>query len=134
MIRWSGYILMILLIRWHLNFAGFNFGVSIMKEELLISLINSGIVKEGTEVTILRAGRDIGGLHTVQSRHYVELRKIEVIDNKVYLIALSVLDRKEYQLEARHILQVDGMNPARLSEAFKTDGKKRGRKPNPKRK
>ncbi len=105
-----------------------------MKDDLLILLINSGVVKKGTEVTILRVGYDMGGSSTIRSRHFVELREIEVIDNKVHLVALHVLDGKQYQLEARHILQVDGMNPERLSEAFKTDGKKRGRKPNPKRK
>lgn len=103
-----------------------------MNEDLLISLINNGIVREGTEVTILRVGRDMGGLSQVESRQYVELCKIEVIDNKVYLVAFSVNDGNTYKIEAHHILQIDGMNPARLDEAFKTDGKKRGRKPNPK--
>ncbi len=101
-----------------------------MKEELLISLINTGVVNKGTEVTILRAGRDMGGSSTVRSFHHVELHEVEVIDNKAHLIAFSVADGKQYKLEARHVLQIDGMHPDRLSEAFKTDGKKRGRKPN----
>lgn len=102
-----------------------------MEDELLISLINNGIVNEGTEVTVLQVGRDMGGIIHVKSRHNIELRKIEVIDNKVYLTAFSVSNGKQYELEARHILQIDGMEPSRLNEAFKADGKKRGRKPNP---
>jgi len=105
-----------------------------MNEELLISLINTGVVNKGTEVTILRAGRDMGGSSIVRSLHYVELDEVEVIDNKAHLIAFSVSDGKKYNLQAQHIRQIDGMNPERLSEAFKTDGKKRGRKPNPKKK
>jgi len=105
-----------------------------MNEDLLISLINNGIVNEGTEVTILRAGYNIGGSNTVRSLQYVELREIEVIDNKACLTGISIIDGTQHKLQARHILQVDGMNPERLNEAFKTDGKKRGRKPNPKRK
>ena len=105
-----------------------------MKAELLDSLINNGIVKEGTEVTVFRSGRDIAGMPTVSVRHQMEITKMEVIEKQTLLEAISVVDGKRFNIQAKHILQVDGMNPERLATAFKTEGKKRGRKANPKKK
>ena len=48
-----------------------------MENELLLDLINSGVVRTGTEVTILRKGMDLGG-----SLNARIIEKLEVISHK----------------------------------------------------
>ncbi len=102
-----------------------------MDTKLLISLINNGVIKKGTEVTILRPGKDIGGQSNLHSPHQIEIVSIKM-GKKVSLTGFSTVDGKRFKISGNHILKVDGMDPKRLSLVFKTSGKKRGRKPNPK--
>lgn len=104
----------------------------VMDTKLLISLINNNVVRKGTEVTILRPGRDIGGQLNLHLPHQIEIIHIDVGKNKVSLIGASTVDGKRFRISGNHIIKIDGMDPKRLSLVFKTNGKKRGRKPNPK--
>ena len=101
-----------------------------MKDDLLITLINSGVIKKGTEVTILRAGRDISGHLSVYSPHSIEILSYEVNGKVAILTGFSIVDKKRFKIKAKHVLSIDGMDPARLKSAFQSEGKKRGRKPN----
>lgn len=103
-----------------------------MDTKLLISLINNDVVRKGTEVTILRPGKDIGGHLNLHSPHQLEIINIKVGKNKVSLMGVSTVDGKRFRINGNHIMKIDGMDPKRLSLVFKTNGKKRGRKPNPK--
>lgn len=103
-----------------------------MKSDLLITLINSGVIRKGTEVIILRPGRDISGVVTVYSPHAIEIHSYKVNKNEAILKGYSITDKKGFNIKAQHILSVDGMDPKRLRAAFQSEGKKRGRKPNPK--
>jgi len=101
-----------------------------MDSNLLISLINNGIVKKGTEVTILRPGRDISGKSKVYSNDNIEILLYKINESKnIILYGKSTLDNKRFKLKPQHIIKVDGMEPSRLVGAFKPEGKKRGRKP-----
>lgn len=99
-----------------------------MQIDLLVFLINNGIVQQGTEVTILRPSRGMGEQSTIYLPHNLELLDIKVLKDKVILKGVSTIDGKQFKIGAQHILKIDGMEPERLSTAFKTDGKKRGRK------
>ena len=103
-----------------------------MDTKLLISLINNDVVRKGTEVTILRPGKDLGGQLDLHSPHQLEVINIKVSENKVSLIGSSTVDGKQFRFSSNHIMKIDGMDPKRLIQVFKTNGKKRGRKPNPK--
>lgn len=100
-----------------------------MENELLLDLINSGVVRTGTEVTILRKGMDLGG-----SLNARIIEKLEVISHKkvkgnIVLEAFNISDGRKFNVRAKHISLIDGMPPNRLVEAHKSEGKKRGRKP-----
>lgn len=103
-----------------------------MEDDLLVNLINSGVIKKGTEVEILRAGLDIGGHISVYSPHAVEIHSYKMNKHRAILIGCSIMDSKRFKIKAKHIRSIDGMDPARLKTAFQSEGKKRGRKPNPK--
>lgn len=103
-----------------------------MKNDLLVTLINNGVIRKGTEVVILRSGRDMSGNIKVYTPHSFEIGSFKVTGNEAILTGCSIVDGKKFYIKAKNILSIDGMDPRRLKTAFQSEGKKRGRKPNPK--
>ena len=53
-----------------------------MKNSQLLDLINNGVVREGTKVTILRRGKDLGGSETVVVEEILEVASINKVDDE----------------------------------------------------
>ena len=121
-----------------------------MKNNLLISLINKGIIQEGTEVVIFRSGNTMnGGAGDFKVEQNVEIIDLEIRAGIVILKTESPFDHKTFTIGAKHIFSIDGMKPEIIGDVygFKPDGTKkkvkidpvtgeeikRGRKPKKKR-
>ena len=100
-----------------------------MEKELLETLINSGVVREGTEITVRRTGLDLGGSPTPRGIENLEIIGHKKVDGEIVLATFRTSDGKKFKVEPRHIRLIDGMPPRRLVAAHKSEGKKRGRKP-----
>ena len=129
-----------------------------MNNDLMISLINTNVIRPGTELAILRLGTSIDGTATathflrvfsaedkegnqntitVKANHIVEVYECGVINESGFVKAHSVVDGAKFMLKADNIHLVDGMLPEKIARVygFHTDGtkrkqgKKRGRKP-----
>jgi len=130
-----------------------------MNNDLLVNLINISVIKPGTEIAILRYGRNIAGVKiasllynvygeedkdgnqvqkTVRANHIVETSKCGVDDGVGYVRTFSVIDGKLFKLYAPDIKLIDHMLPEKLAKVYgfnpdgskRKQGKKRGRKPN----
>ena len=100
-----------------------------MEKKLLATLINSGVVRKGTEVTVLRTGVDLGGSPTPRVIENLEIVGHKKVKDEIVLAAFRTSDGKQFKVKAAHIRLIDGMPPSRLVAAHKSEGKKRGRKP-----
>ena len=100
-----------------------------MENDQLSDLINRGIVRTGTEVTIIRRGMDLGGSNKAKVEESLEVISHKEVDGVIILTARSVVDGKPYKIKANNIKKIDGMFLGRLINAHQTEGKKRGRKP-----
>lgn len=90
-----------------------------MKNNLLVSLINKGIVQEGTEVVIYRSGTTMSG----HIKGFNVEQIVEVIDAKIknglaILETESTLDHKKFLVGAKHIFIIDGMRPEILGDVY----------------
>lgn len=121
-----------------------------MKNNLLISLIDKGIIQEGTEIVIFRSGTTMdGNTRDFKVEQVVEVIKSEIKNGIAFLKTESPFDYKKFLINAKHILTIDGMKPEILGGVygFNPDGTrkkvkidpetgeeiKRGRKPKKKR-
>ncbi len=120
-----------------------------MKNNLLVSLINKGIVQEGTEIVIFRFGNTMYGNSNFKVEQTVEVVEIEIKNGTAFLKTESAFDHKTFLVSADYIFTVDGMKPEILGDVygFNLDGTrkkvkidpetgeeiKRGRKPKKKR-
>lgn len=121
-----------------------------MKNNLLISLIDKGIVQEGTEIVIFRSGTSMNGsTKDFKVEQSVEVLKTEIKNGIVFLQTESVFDHVKFLINAKHIFTIDGMKPEIIGDVygFNPDGTKkkvkidpitgeeikRGRKPKKKR-
>ena len=100
-----------------------------MEADILLDLINRGIVRTGTEVTIIRRGQDLAGERRVPTEQCLEVRSHAEVDGEIVLEAFSTLDGKTFNVKAKNIIKIDGMYLSRLLNAHQSEGKKRGRKP-----
>lgn len=100
-----------------------------MESSQLSDLINTGVVKEGTKVTILRKGKDLGGSDTAVVEESLEVASISKVDDEMVLASFSTENGRQFNVRARNIKLIDGMPIDRLITAHKSEGKKRGRKP-----
>lgn len=105
-----------------------------MNVDQLLDLINKGIVRTGSEITVIRKGRDLGGAQKAKVEESLEVTSHKEVDGEIILEAFSVVDGKIFEVKAQHIVKIDGMHLSRLVNAHQTEGKKRGRKPKKKRK
>lgn len=131
-----------------------------MNNDLLVNLINISIIKPGTEIAILRYGRNIAGAkvasllyrvydeedkngdqtrQTINANHIVETNKCGVDEEGLgYIEATSVIDETNFKLYADDVKLIDHMLPEKLGKVYgfnpdgskRKQGKKRGRKPN----
>lgn len=121
-----------------------------MKNNLLVSLINKGIVQEGTEIVIYRFGATMSGrIKGFSVEQIVEVIEFEIKNGLAILKTESTFDHKKFLVDAKHIFTIDGMKPEILGDVygFNPDGTrkkvkidpvtgeeiKRGRKPKKKR-
>jgi len=121
-----------------------------MKNNLLVSLINKGIVQEGTGIIIFRSGTTINGnIGNFKVEQAVEVIDPEITNGIAFLKTESPFDYKRFLINAKHIFTIDGMKPEILGDVygFNPDGTKkkvkidpvtgeeikRGRKPKKKR-
>jgi len=95
----------------------------------LSTLINTGVVREGTKITILRKGKDLGGSDTVMVKEILEVASINKVDDEMILESFSTENGRRFNVKAKNIKIIDGMPVSRLISAHKSEGKKRGRKP-----
>ncbi len=102
---------------------------NIMDKELLVTLINNGVVREGTKITVLRTGIDLGGSPTPRVIEILEIAGHKKVKDEIMLATFRTSDGKKFKVKAAHIRLIDGMPPSRLVAAHKSEGKKRGRKP-----
>lgn len=99
-----------------------------MDKTLLATLINNGVVKEGTEVSVRRKGLDLGASLNVTVEELLEIYSVEKVKGNFLLRAFRTSDGRKFTVKAEHIGFIDGMPPSRLVTAHKSEGKKRGRK------
>lgn len=99
-----------------------------MDTELYNLLINKGIINIGTEVTIPRPGWGLDQGTQVVSLDDAEVIDIQPREQTFRIRCASTRDGRRFVVGGSHILQVDGMEPERLAQAFRVQGKKRGRK------
>jgi len=116
-----------------------------MKNNLLVSLVNRGIVQEGTEILIHRFANTMGGTIKFDVEQSVEVISTEIKNGIAFLKTESAFDHKRFLVSANHIFTIDGMKPEIIGDVygFKSDGTrkevkidpvtgeeiKRGRKP-----
>jgi hypothetical protein len=125
-----------------------------MEEGLLISLINKGVIREGTEIGIVRPGTGMDGSRIVSDRilvtsrtngeckrskanHITEVYKIDNSGDKTQLFVGSTVDGCIFKIASNHIFTIDGMTPEDIAKVYNLDldgarkktGRKRGRKP-----
>lgn len=130
-----------------------------MNNDLMVNLINTNVIRPGTEVAILRLGTSIDGSATashflrvfsaedkdgeqetitVKANHIVETFECGVTDKGIgFIKAHSIVDGTNFLLKAKDIHLIDNMLPEKIAKVygFNADGtkrklgKKRGRKP-----
>ena len=130
-----------------------------MNNDLMKSLINTNVIRPGTELGILRLGNTMDGrkaaahhikLYTpedadgnqeaikVNANHVVETYDCGIEeDGTAFVKAHSTVDGKRFKLKAPHIVLIDHMLPEKLARVYgfnpdgtkRKQGKKRGRKP-----
>lgn len=99
-----------------------------MDSELYNLLINKGVINIGTEVTIPRPGMGLDQGTRVVTPEAAEVTHIEPAVDSWRIRCRSVRDGRRFVVTSSHIIQVDGMEPERLAQAFRVRGRKRGRK------
>lgn len=110
-----------------------------MQEILVEALVNKGVIKKETVLTITLIRRGFGGSSFVtnEERCIVEtISKNKITQNLIFSV-LNKDTEEQFKINSDIILRIDGMDPANLATVYniKADGtdqplgKKRGRKP-----
>lgn len=109
-----------------------------MDLNLAISLVNKGVLNEGTEIEARYRAAGLGGVGTVVVAGEFTIDRVgQAQDGRLVFEATSTADGKKKWLPAEAITSIDGMEPARFAAVYniKADGsgakmgKRRGRKP-----
>lgn len=123
-----------------------------MNNDLLRALINTSVIRPGTEFAILRIGVGLDGRRStsnffvvgtdekqerIKANHTVEVCRC-IIDghDKIVIEARSIVDGVAFNIKSNDIQLIDGMNPKKLAYVYGYNedgtlrklGKKRGRK------
>ena len=126
-----------------------------MNQSLLTNLINSNVIRPGTELAILRYGIGLDGRSKVatnfimagtdgkseqtKANHIVEVCRCyrNAQDNGILIEAYSTVDGELFKVKPDDIHLIDGMSPKKIAYVYgynedgtkRKVGKKRGRKP-----
>ena len=130
-----------------------------MNNDLMANLINTNVIKPGTELGVMRIGTSMDGSPVISHRiklysaedtdgnqtaisvnanHIVEVYECGIDEQKrAFAKAHSIIDGKRYIVFAIHVKLIDHMLPEKLAKVYgfnpdgtkKKQGKKRGRKP-----
>lgn len=125
-----------------------------MNQSLLTNLINSNVIRPGTELAILRYGIGLDGIKRVatnfimvgtnespertKANHIVEVHKCyENEKGEILIEAYSTADGELFNVKPADIHLIDGMSPKKIAYVYGYNedgskrklGKKRGRKP-----
>jgi len=98
-----------------------------MKNNLLVSLVNRGIVQEGTEIIIHRSANTMGATIKFDVEQAVEVISTEIKNGIAFLKTESAFDHKRFLVSADYIFTIDGMKPEIIGDVygFKPDGTKK---------
>lgn len=99
-----------------------------MDKKQLATLINTGVMRTGTKISVLRKGMDLGASPNVVVSEILEIISYKKVKGEMVLEAFRLYDSRKYVVRAEHIRFIDGMPIERLISAHKSEGKKRGRK------
>lgn len=110
-----------------------------MNITLVKKLVQSGVMRQNTELEAKYLGVDISGRAIVPSRgtFYLTAVKINEEADTVTFVSISSVDGSKKSIAASDVLSVDGMPLERLASIYGIDasggkiaqGKRRGRKP-----